>query len=139
MSDADYEAKAREVMRAGGFKNPAYEGGPFEKRVAAALAQSAAEMRERCEKLVRAHGINGCERGMTDPSTGAFECRRADRGDCNCYEFDELADDIAALAGEMRERCEAKYAELVAALEAIRDDPDASLNIVLYAQAALKA
>jgi hypothetical protein len=37
---------------------------------------------------------------MTDPSTGAFECRRADRGDCNCYEFDELADAIAARAEE---------------------------------------
>ncbi len=61
---------------------------------------TAAERRgiERAAKVLDKRGAASCERGSTDPSTGAFECRRADRGECNCYEFDEAAEEVRALA-----------------------------------------
>ena len=48
------------------------------------------------EKSLRARGV--CERGGFDPSTGVFECARENRGDCNCFEFDEAADEVAKIA-----------------------------------------
>ena len=38
-----------------------------------------------------------CELSSTDWTTGAIECGKDNRGECNCYEFNERADDIAAL------------------------------------------
>lgn len=52
---------------------------------------------EQAAKLLDKHGISACERGSVDPSTGSFECSRLNRGDCNCYEFDELAEKVRAL------------------------------------------
>ena len=52
--------------------------------------------REACAKMLDARGVSSCERGTIDYSTGAFECRRLERGECNCSEFDELAEEIRA-------------------------------------------
>jgi hypothetical protein len=53
---------------------------------------------EKCAKRLDKRGINGCEIGGIDPSTGTFECRRLARGECNCCEFDEEAEAIRSLA-----------------------------------------
>lgn len=56
-----------------------------------------AETIEQCAKVLDKLGINACEHGAVDPSTGTFECSRLHRGDCNCFEFDEAAEAIRKL------------------------------------------
>jgi len=51
---------------------------------------------EECAKIVAR--IGECTLGQPDPSTGAWECGRQDRGECNCFEFEEAAEEIRALA-----------------------------------------
>jgi hypothetical protein len=48
-------------------------------------------------KTIAHHGYEGCEYGNMDPETGAVECRKESRGECNCYEFSEAIDSLRAL------------------------------------------
>jgi hypothetical protein len=52
---------------------------------------------ETAASLAEKRGMGACDRGAADPSTGTFECRKLDQGQCNCAEFDELAQEIRAL------------------------------------------
>lgn len=62
----------------------------------AQIAEAVAGEREQIAKLLEKKGVGTCELGGTDYSTGAFECSRLYRGECNCPEFDEMADAIRA-------------------------------------------
>ena len=52
---------------------------------------------EEAAKKLDALGVGECERGSLDYTTGVFECRRLECGDCNCSGFDEVAEAIRAL------------------------------------------
>lgn len=55
---------------------------------------------EEARAIVARRGVGNCTRGMVDPGTGTFECRKLDRGECNCHEFDEAAEEIATLSAQ---------------------------------------
>lgn len=52
---------------------------------------------EKIAYMAEKKGTTGCEQGITDPETGAFECTRNNRGECECYTFDEFAEEIRKL------------------------------------------
>jgi hypothetical protein len=65
----------------------------------AEIAKAVEAETEACAKILDARGVSACERGMSDPDTGAFECRKLSDGECNCFEFDEAAAAIRARKG----------------------------------------